>query len=150
MTIDELPDQLKEFCRAARAALDQQIAKAHKAADALNAEKSSAQNALSALQAECKSAQDQLKATTSEFDKVAASLGIGHDIAKLRAELKKVKVEIERATAAKATVEKQCNEADARLVTLTREAERQLAIRSESEAVMASLRAKILSVQLRH
>jgi chromosome segregation ATPase len=148
MRLAGLPAEFEAFVERARAALSREIEGAKALVTAAHAEKSAAQNALSTLQAQCKQAQEQLKLTTSEFDKVTASLGIGRDIVKLRAELKKVKVETERATAALEKVTKEQTAREARVRTLDAEAQRFLALRSESEAVMADIRSRINSVQL--
>jgi chromosome segregation ATPase len=143
MSLDGLPDQFKEFVERARAALGQEVTAAKNIIAAANAEKASAQAALSDLQAQCKAAQDQLKLTTSEFDRVAALVGVGRDIEKARKELARVKAETTKAEKTLETRVKQTAEADARLVALGNEANRMLGIRAEAETVMSKIRSQL-------
>jgi chromosome segregation ATPase len=148
MRLDGLPDQFEEFVERVRAALDQEIAAAKSAAVAAHAEKSAAQNALTELQSQLKQTQSQLDAVTKDLQRVSTRVGLDREIAAARKTLEGLKVDIEKATAAKAAVEKQCTEADARLVALGNEARRQVGIRTEAEAAIAAVKAKVFSVQL--
>jgi chromosome segregation ATPase len=148
MTLDELPNQFDAFVERASAALSREITAAKNVVAAANAEKSAAQNALSNLQAQIKSAQDQLAAVTNDLQRLSDLVGVGHDIEKARKELARVKAENAKAAKVLGARAKQITEADAKLVTLGNEAQRQLAIRTEGEAVMANLRAQLQQVQV--
>jgi chromosome segregation ATPase len=148
VNIDQLPQQLEAFLENARAALDQQIGAAKHAVTALNAERTSTQNALADLQAQCKSAQAQLEFTTSEFHKIAAVVGVGHDLKKARAELERVRNETAEATKALEKLAKEIAARQAQIVALGNEVQRLVQVRTESEAVMANLRNQLRSVQI--
>ena len=148
MSLDGLPKQFEEFVERARVALSREITAAKNIVAAANAEKSSAQSTLSDLQAQCKSAQDQLAAVTKDLQRLSDLVGVGHNIAKARAELKRVEAENAKAAKALEARLKECTEADARLVALGLEAQRMIGIRTEGEAVMADIRAKLARVQI--
>src|SRR5262249_54206972 len=141
-------EQFEEFVERTRAALSREITAAKNIVAAANAEKSSAQNAFSDLQAQCKAAQERLELTTSEFDKVAALVGVGHDIKKDRAELARVKRETEQATKALEKAAKELTEREAQVNALRNEAQRLIAIRTEGEAVMNKIMMQLNSIQI--
>jgi len=145
---DGLPGEFEQFVDRARAALSQEITAAKKLAAAARAETATAQATLSNLQAQTKSTQDQSAAVTNELQRLSDLAGIGHSIVKARAELKRVQSETEQATKALAALHKQRTEAEAKLVTLNNEAQRQLGIRREAEAAYADIKARVYSVQL--
>jgi hypothetical protein len=148
MNLDDIPDQFKQLVELAGAAIEREIGQAKKIAAAASTETSAAQSALATLQAQCKQAQTRLELTTSEFNKVATLVGVGHDIDKARKELARVKAETAKAEKAVEARLKQCTEADSRLVGLNLEANRMIAIRTEGEAVMAHLRAQLAQVSI--
>jgi chromosome segregation ATPase len=148
MRLDELPHQLEAFLDRARTALDQQIAAAKNLVTAAIAERDAAQAAVRELQEQRESAKKQLDRVLADLERGSSLAGLNHEIAAAKKTLATLRVEIERATAAKAAVEKQCTDAAGRLVSVTNEANRMIAIRTEGEAVMAALKAKIASVPL--
>jgi chromosome segregation ATPase len=148
MSLDGLPQELSAFIERACAVLAREITAAKNIAAAANAEKSAAQAAVAKLQGQLKQAQSQLDAVTKDLQRLSDLVGVGHDIKKGRAELKRVQSETERANQALEARLKQCTEADSRLVALNLEANRMLGIRAEAEAVYADIRAKVNSVQL--
>jgi predicted nucleic acid-binding Zn-ribbon protein len=148
MRLDELPGQLEVFLERARAVLDREIGAAKTAAAAANAEKAAAQTALRELVEQRESAKKQLDRVLADLARGQSLAGLNHEIATAKKTLEALKAEIERTTVAKAAVEKQITEANTRLVALGNEARRMSDIRSEAEATIASVRAKIYSVQL--
>lgn len=148
MSIDGLPEQFEEFVERARAALGREITAAKTVVAAANAEKSSVQNTLSDLQAQCKLAQDQLAAVTNDLHRAAGLVGVGHNIEQARAELQRVKRETEQASKALERLSKERTEREAQVNALGDEVRRLVAIRTESEAAMANIRAQLGSVQI--
>jgi chromosome segregation ATPase len=150
MNIDAIPDRLKELIDHARAALDQQIAKARKAVDDLNLEKTAAANALTELQ-------DQHKKAKADLESVLADLHRASSLGSIRAEIKKAQkalaalnIEKEKASTALAALAKERTGLEARVDTLNNEVRRLLAIRSESQATMADIKMKLQQVQIGH
>jgi len=129
-------------------ALALQITAAKNIMAAASAEKSAAQNALSDLRDQHKQAQSQLDAVMKDLQRLSDLVGVGHDIKKARAELKRVQSETERANQALEKLAKEQTEREAKLVALGLEANRMIAIRTEGEAVMAHLRAQLQQVQI--
>jgi chromosome segregation ATPase len=148
MSLDGLPQQFAEFVERASAALSREVTAAKNIAAAAKAETASAQAALSNLQAQTKSTQDQLAAVTNDLQRLSDLVGIGHNIVKARAELKRVEAESAKAAKTLEARLKQISEADSRLVGLNLEANRMIAIRTEGEAVMAKLRSQLAQVPL--
>jgi chromosome segregation ATPase len=143
MSLDGLPQQFEEFVERARAALGQEIAAAKNVVAAANAEKSAAMNALTAVQSQVKVAQDELAAVTSDLQRLSTLAGVGHDIDKARKELARVKSETAEATKALELLKKQRTDEQSRLTAVQTETQRQLAIRSESEAAMSRIRMQL-------
>jgi chromosome segregation ATPase len=148
MNLDGLPAQFEQFVERARAALDREITAAKSAAAAAETDKAAAETALAELV-------EQREATKKQLDRVLADLqrgqtlaGLNHEIAAAKKALATLQADTEKATAAKAAMEKQCAEVSARLVGLNNEAQRMISIRTEGEAVMADLRAKLQQVSL--
>jgi chromosome segregation ATPase len=145
----ELPGQLEAFLDRARAALDREIAAAKKAVAAVDTERRLVETALRELRDQHAQAEKQLTAVRADLQRASTRVGLDHEIAKARAELKRVKDESAKAASDLEARSKQIAEADARLVSLNNEAQRMVQIRVEGEAVMADLRAKVQSVQIR-
>jgi chromosome segregation ATPase len=148
MTLDELPNRLGEFVELARAALSREITAAKNIATAAKAETATAQNALAELRDQHKQAQSQLDAVMKDLQRFSDLAAVGHDIDKARKELARLKAETAKTEKALEARLKQCTEADSRLVGLNLEANRMIAIRTEGEAVMADIKAKLNQVQL--
>jgi len=148
MSLHGLPAEFEQFVERARAALDGEITAAKNIMAAASAEKSAAQNALSDLRDQHKQAQSQLDAVMKDLQRLSDLVGVGHDIKKARAELKRVQSETERANQALEKLAKEQTEREAKLVALGLEANRMIAIRTEGEAVMAHLRAQLQQVQI--
>jgi len=148
MSFHGLPAEFEQFVERARAALDGEITAAKNIMAAASAEKSAAQNALSDLRDQHKQAQSQLDAVMKDLQRLSDLVGVGHDIKKARAELKRVQSETERANQALEKLAKEQTEREAKLVALGLEANRMIAIRTEGEAVMAHLRAQLQQVQI--
>ena len=148
MSLHGLPAEFEQFVERARAALDGEITAAKNIMAAASAEKSAAQNALSDLRDQHKQAQSQLDAVMKDLQRLSDLVGVGHDIKKARAELKRVQSETERANQALEKLAKEQTEREAKLVALGLEANRMIAIRTEGEAVMAHLRAQLQQVSI--
>jgi chromosome segregation ATPase len=116
--------------------------------DALNAERGQAQTAIAELQEQHKQAKAQLDAVLSDLDRGSNLVGINSEIKKARKELEQLKAETAEATAALEALKKQRADASAKLAALNLEANRMIAIRTEGEAVMAGIRAKLAQVQI--
>src|SRR6516164_3282155 len=97
-------------------ALALQITAAKNIMAAASAEKSAAQNALSDLRDQHKQAQSQLDAVMKDLQRLSDLVGVGHDIKKARAELKRVQSETERANQALEKLAKEQTEREAKLV----------------------------------
>jgi chromosome segregation ATPase len=148
MNLDGLPEQFEEFVERARAALDRDITAAKNLVTAANAEKAAAETALRELVEQRESAKKQLDRVFADLSRGSSLVGLNHEITAARKVLATLQADTERATAAKAVVERQCVDGERRLVSLNNEAQRMIAIRTEGEAVMADLRTKLHSVQL--
>jgi chromosome segregation ATPase len=146
MSLDRLPEEFEEWVSRARAALSRDIERARETVERANAERSSASAALSALQAQCKSAQDQLERTTRELPRIGALVAVGHDIEKAREELRRVKSETAETAKALELLQKERSDAEAKLGGLGDDVRRLVAVRTESETVMANIRSKVNSV----
>jgi chromosome segregation ATPase len=147
MSFDGLSGQFEQFVERARTVLGQEITRAKNAVAAANAETATAHSALSSLQTEYKSTKDQLELVRRELQRVEGLVGVGHDIDKARNELTRVKSEAERVSKDLERLLKEKTERQAQINVLGNEAQRLVAIRTESEAFMADLR-KRLGVQL--
>jgi hypothetical protein len=147
-TLDELPTQLESFLDRVRVALDQQIAGARKAVGNLNAEKTATAKVLADLKHQHELAEKQLSTVRADLQQALTRVGLDREIAAARKVLAMLQADIEKATAAKAAVEKQVAAGEARVVALGNEANRMIALRSESEAVMADIKNKLAQVQL--
>jgi chromosome segregation ATPase len=148
MSLDGLPQQFAEFVEHARARLHEEVTRTKKSLDVLNAERGQAQTALAELQEQRASAQKQLDAVMKDLQRLSELAGVGHNIVKARAELKRVETENAKAAKTLEACLKQISEADSRLVALGNEAQRQLGIRREAEAAYADIKARVYSVQL--
>ena len=149
MTLDELPHAFATFVNSAHAIFDREVENVQKALAASNAEKASAQTALSEFQDQCKSAQDQLELTTRELRGAAGLVGVAHDIKEARKELTRIRSETAEATKALDKLVKERTAREAEVKALGAETRRLVAVRTESETVMANLRAQLHSVQFR-
>jgi chromosome segregation ATPase len=149
MSLDGLPEQFEEFVERARAALGRDITVAKTAVAAANAEKAAAQTALRELQEQRESAKKQLDRVLADLNRGSSLVGLNHEIAGARKTLEALKVETAETTKALEVLNKQRMDGARQLVALNNEAQRMIAIRTEGEAVMADLRAKIQSVQIR-
>src|SRR5262249_42468740 len=96
----------------------------------------------------CAQAQGQLDLVRADLASASDLVGVSHDIAKARAELKQLKGETAKEAKALEALVKQRTEAETQLVALRNDAQRLIAIRSEGEAVMANLRRQLQSVQI--
>jgi chromosome segregation ATPase len=148
MTLDTIPDQIKQLIEHARAALDQEITGARKIVAAAKAETAAAQTALSDLQSQTKSAQDQLAAVNDELARRVTLAGLNREIAAARKTLAAVQADTVQVTENLQALKEQRGDASAKLAALTVEANRMIAIRTEGEAVMAHLRAQLQQVSL--
>jgi chromosome segregation ATPase len=148
MALDGLPEQFEEFVGRARSALDREIVAAKNVVAAANAEKSSAQSALANLQAQCKLVSDQLEVATRELQRVAVLAGVGHDLEKAHTELNRVKSETAEASKALERLAQERTAREAQLNALNGEVQRLVAIRTESEGVMAHIKMQLNSVQI--
>ena len=147
-TLDELPEQCDAFVERVRAVFHQEIGKARATVKALNAEKAAAQTAIAELRDQHTQAQSQLDAVMKDLGRGTTRVGLDREIAAARKTLEALKAEIEEATTALEALKKQRADASAKLAALTLEANRMIAIRTEGEAVMAGLRAKLAQVQI--
>jgi chromosome segregation ATPase len=149
MRLDELADAHEDFLNRARGILSAEITAAKKAVAALNAEAQSAKATLADLQEQCASVKKQVAAVRADLHQRSTLAGIHADIEKGHKTLEALKVEMAEAAKALEALNKQRADGERQLVALGREAQRLIAIRVEGEAVMAALRAKIQSVQIR-
>jgi chromosome segregation ATPase len=133
MTLDALPQQFEAFVERARAALSQETTAAKNIVASANAETGLAQAALSDVQSKIKSARDQLDEIYSELGKASTLAGVTREITAANKKLEKLKAETAEATTALEALQKQRTEAEAKLVALGNEAQRQLGIRLEAE-----------------
>jgi len=148
MSLDGLSKQFEDFVGRARAALDREITAVKNAASAANAEKSSAQAALAELQGQLKQAQSQLDAVMKDLQRGSTLAGINREITGARKQLEALQVETAETEKALAALQKQRADGERQLVALGNEAQRMIAIRTEGEAVMADIRAKLAQVQI--
>jgi predicted nucleic acid-binding Zn-ribbon protein len=148
MTREELPNQLETVLERARVVLHQEIENARAAVKALNAEKATAQATIAELQDRRASAQKQLDAVMKDLHRASTLAGINREITEARKTLEALKVETAEATTALEKLVKEQKEREARINALGLEANRLIAIRTEGEAAMADIRAKLAQVQL--
>jgi chromosome segregation ATPase len=148
MSLDGLPQQFDAFVERARTALSQQITSAQKIVAAAKAETATAQTSLSELQDQHMKAKAQLDTVLKHLDRGSTLVGLNTEIKEARKALDAVKAETAEATTALEALKKQRADASAKLAALTLEANRMIAIRTEGEAVMAGLRAKLAQVQI--
>jgi chromosome segregation ATPase len=148
MNIDELTEQFQSVLARARAVLNREIGNARKLVDDLHGERAKAEAEIAQLGDQHKQAQAQLDATLANLQKASNLASLDSDIKKAKAELAALKSETEKASTVLAALGKQRTEADARLVALGNEAQRLIALRTESEAVMASIKTKLQQVQI--
>jgi chromosome segregation ATPase len=143
--IDDLPDEFEAFLDRARTVFGREMEKARKSLAVLNAQAATAQTTLSDLQARRNSAQKQLDSLNAYLDRASTLAGLDQEIAGERKTLDALKAEIEKASAARATAEKQRTEAEAQLSALVTEARSYRAERADAEATMGNIRALVKS-----
>jgi hypothetical protein len=148
MTLDEISDQFSAVLARARTVLHQEVEKAQKTMAAANAEKTAAANALTELKEQHSRAQTELKSTLAHLDKASTRVGLDREIVAGRKVLDRLKTETAEAEAALAALHEQRKQAESKLVGLNNEAQRQLSIRLESEAVVANLRNRLQQTEL--
>ena len=148
MGLDGLSEQFVEFVGRARAVLSQEITAAKNIAGAAKAETATAQATLADLQNQHKQAKSQLDVVNNELQRRTTLAGINREITGARKQLEALKVETAAAEKTLAALKKQRTEAEAKLVTLNNEAQRQLGIRREAEAVYADIKARVNAVQI--
>jgi chromosome segregation ATPase len=148
MSLDGLPAQLEAFLERARVVLHREIEEARAAVKALTSEKTKTQAVLAELREQHKQAQSQLDAVVSELQRRSTLAGINREIAGARKTLERLMGETAEAEKALEVLNKQRADGERRLVELTNEANRMIGIRTEGEAVMADIKAKLAQVQI--
>lgn len=87
--------------------------------------------------------QDQLAAVTDDLHRLSGLVGVGHDIAKAKAELEKQRGETERVSTALASLRRQQSEEAHKLQALQNETSRLTSLRREYETAIGHLKKMI-------
>jgi chromosome segregation ATPase len=145
--IDGLPGQFEAFVERTRTVLAREITAAKNAAAAAKAETATAQATLSQLQDQRAQTQRQLDTILAHLNKAASLGSIDAEILKAQKDLAALNVEKGKVATALEKLTQERREREAQINSLGNEVQRLLAIRSESEAVMANLRKQVGLVQ---
>jgi chromosome segregation ATPase len=142
MRIDELPRQFKAFVDQAVEVFDWEVGEVQRRLAASTDKKSAIDAEVADAQTQLKQTQAQLKAANTHLGKASDLLSLNSEIAEARKTLGAVKAEIEKATAAKAAVEKQCADSERKLIAVTNDVSGLTAVRARNEELIREQRAK--------
>jgi predicted nucleic acid-binding Zn-ribbon protein len=135
-TLDELPAQLEVVLDRARGILNAEVEKARKSLAALNAEKTAAAKAVADLKEQRDQTQKQLNSALAHLDKTTTLAALNREVGAAKQTLATLEADIEMATSAKATAEKERVAAERQLAGLRTEAQD---YRLEREAAVAEV-----------
>jgi chromosome segregation ATPase len=148
MRIDDLPDQFEAFLDRARAVLSRENARAREAVKAANAETAKAKIELTQLQGQLAQAQSQLNTTLNDLRRAQGLAALDREIAEARKTNEGLKAKTKALELSNAAKGKQITEAEHRLTALQSEAQRCMAVRSETEAYVSNIKMQLNSVQI--
>jgi chromosome segregation ATPase len=148
MSLDALPEEFEQLVDRARSALDREITAAKNIVAAAVVERDAAQAALGELQAQREAAKKQLDALNDELGRRITLAGVNREVTAARKALAALQAETAETTTALGALKEQRKQLESKLVALNLEANRMIAIRTEGEAVMAGLRAKLAQVEI--
>jgi chromosome segregation ATPase len=148
MNAERLIDELDGVLKHIQAEVHSDLTGTRKATEELRVERAAQATALAQIEDQHKHAAANLSMVMADVERLSVHVGVGSNIAKAKAELEKLRAEVEKADLRLAGLLKQQTEEETKLVALRNETQRLIAVRTEGEAVMANLRAQVRSLPI--
>jgi chromosome segregation ATPase len=140
VNVEQLTDELGGVLERVQAEVHREIAGARKAAEELRVERATRQTALTQIEDQYKQAKANLAMIMADVDRFSALVGAGHDIARVKGDLEKLRGETEKASAALAGLRKQQSEEEHKLQALRNETSRLAGLRREHEIAIGDIK----------